>query len=670
MKKHILFAGVAAGLALACALPASAQSIDYGSLEELFNEPVTTSATGSPQRSTEAPADMQIISAEDIRRSGAVDLPTILQQFAGMDVLSFTAGQTDVSVRGYNQISSPRLLVLVNGRQVYLDHYGVTVWRTIPVQLDEIRQIEVVKGPNSALFGFNAVSGVVNIITYNPKFDDKNAVTVRGGNDGYGGGSIVASAKLGERFSARLSAGAERQDEWGARAGVLPTQLHDPHNVSASLDTVAQLTPKTELRTEGSWSNVQQSSASGTSLAVTKFISSSIKTALSSETQFGLIEASAYQNRLNAKYTFGSQFDWENTISVLSLQDIFKVGAAHTFRVGGEFRDNSLNTAPVGGGEIKYKVYAASGMWNWAVTDSLATTVAVRVDNLKLSRSGTFPDRFPRANNALWDREITETSLNLAAVWRPTAEDTLRASYARGVQAPSLIELGGLQLSTAAGPMTLALVGNPGLEPSIVTNYQLSYDRELTALKAKASVRLFWQNWDGIRSGFTTSLLDIMPTATTNGGITYANTVSDSEMKGVELAASGKASQGFRWSADYTYTDVEDKPMAGMDLTARFAAFEETTPKSRGNVALGWADDHWEVDANLHYVGKFEFYAMPGSTLETVDGFATLSGRVGYRLENGLTFAVSGKNLLKDEQKQSTGLLAERRVIFSVSKSW
>ncbi len=65
---------------------AHAQSIDYGAMEQLFGEPVTTSATGSPRRSTEVPVAMEIISADDIKRSGAVDLPTILSRVAGLDV--------------------------------------------------------------------------------------------------------------------------------------------------------------------------------------------------------------------------------------------------------------------------------------------------------------------------------------------------------------------------------------------------------------------------------------------------------------------------------------------------------------------------------------------------------------------------------------------------------
>src|ERR1700731_3719616 len=144
------------------------QSMDYGALEQLFSESVTTSATGTPQRVTEVPANMEIITADEIRRSGANSIPGVLRHVAGIDVLQWTSDEEDVGVRGYDQVRSPRLLVLIDGRQVYADFYGYTPWSTLPVELTAIRQIEVVKGPNCALFGFNAVGGVINIITYNP----------------------------------------------------------------------------------------------------------------------------------------------------------------------------------------------------------------------------------------------------------------------------------------------------------------------------------------------------------------------------------------------------------------------------------------------------------------------------------------------------------------------
>src|SRR5690606_10588473 len=177
---------------------AAADSVDRAAFQELFNEPVTTSATGAPQRATEAPVNMTIITQEDIQRSGATDIPGVLEGLANVDVMRSTRGQTDVAIRGYNGGMTPRLLVLVNGRQVYLDHYGMTNWDAIPVQLGEILQIEVVSGPNTALFGFNAVSGVVNIITYDALRDDIDEASVSVGTQSYAAASGIWTTRIGE----------------------------------------------------------------------------------------------------------------------------------------------------------------------------------------------------------------------------------------------------------------------------------------------------------------------------------------------------------------------------------------------------------------------------------------------------------------------------------------
>src|ERR1700688_1481355 len=101
--------------------PLRGQSMDYGALEQLFKDPVTTSVDGSPQRVSDVPATMEIITAEDIRRSGAKDIPGVLRHVGGIDTLEWGNDNTDVSVRGYDQGLAERLLVLVDGRQGYGD---------------------------------------------------------------------------------------------------------------------------------------------------------------------------------------------------------------------------------------------------------------------------------------------------------------------------------------------------------------------------------------------------------------------------------------------------------------------------------------------------------------------------------------------------------------------
>ncbi|MDB5685555.1 MAG: tonB-dependent receptor, partial [Rhizorhabdus sp.] len=214
IRSHMMSARWGIACLLASAAPAAAQSIDYGQYEAIFGEPVTTSATGAPQRVSDVPAAMIIIRGEDLRRTGAINLAEALRGRAGIDVNRFGAQQYDVTVRGANQPFNPRLLVMVNGRQIYLDHYGLTSWSNLGIELAEIRQIEIVKGPVSALFGFNATAGAINIVTYNPVSDRVNAVSAQTGSDHARAVSAVGTLQLGDALGIRMSGGYARQDEF------------------------------------------------------------------------------------------------------------------------------------------------------------------------------------------------------------------------------------------------------------------------------------------------------------------------------------------------------------------------------------------------------------------------------------------------------------------------
>ena len=186
-RKLLLTASLLVVPMIACGA-AQAQAIDYDALEQLFGEPVTASATGQPQRASEAPANMIIVTAEEIRRSGARNIPDILRNVAGVDALEWTNGATDIGLRGYDKAYSARVLVLVDGRQVYADHYGFMPWNVLGVELGSIRQIEIVKGPNAALFGFNAVGGVINIVTRDPGTDKAHVEVPERRNAEHGSG--------------------------------------------------------------------------------------------------------------------------------------------------------------------------------------------------------------------------------------------------------------------------------------------------------------------------------------------------------------------------------------------------------------------------------------------------------------------------------------------------
>lgn len=651
------------------ASPVAAQSIDYGALETLFGEAVTTSANGSPQRSTEVPVDMTILSAEDIRRSGAMDLPTLLGRVAGLDVMAWSTLSADIGVRGYNQPMSPRLLVLINGRQVYLDHYGYTAWSTLPVQMSEIRQIEVVKGPNAALFGFNAVSGVVNIITYNPKYDSVSGGSVTMGSRNRTDGSLYQTFRLSPTFSARLSAGATKADEWNNSLGSSRKQYRsEVDRVSTNFDAVWSVTEKSELRLEASAANAYVNDMLSTfDATASKYKTTSIKAGLTSDTQFGLITATAYQNKLKHKLNIVyADGDIENTITNFSLQNLFKIGSAHTVRLGLESRQNELNTAPVKGGKISYDVMSVSAMWNWAISDALTASAALRNDSLSLERSGTFAAGFPLASNSNWDRDISKVSYNLGVVWRMNDKATVKFMAARGAQLPSLVELGGLQLYVPSTGFNIAFMGNPGLEPSVADNIALSYDRSFENLKL--GVRVFSQKTEAVKGQPASSAIFKMPTLTTLPAVSWLN-VSDSEMTGFEISAKGHFAQNVHWSADYTATDVEDTGFAGRNLIAQKALYSEMTPDYRANFNIGWANDKWSLDAYVHSTGAFKSHVPGTYTFVNVPASTSLAANVSYEVSPMLRLSLSALNY-GDAKEQTTGLRSPSSIYVTLSSRW
>lgn len=153
------------------------------SLEDLLNLEIV-SATRSESKLNESPVPISVITAKEIASSGLDNIPDILARLPEIDVLHIGRSQTEVSIRGKGINFNRRLLTLIDGRTEYNDLFGVTLWHNLPISVDDIERIEVVRGPASALFGANAYSGVINIIT--KQADAENVKVVRGHLGQYG----------------------------------------------------------------------------------------------------------------------------------------------------------------------------------------------------------------------------------------------------------------------------------------------------------------------------------------------------------------------------------------------------------------------------------------------------------------------------------------------------
>ncbi len=622
-KFNTLFVAAAALPMLLSAATASAQSIDYGSLESLFGEPVTTSATGSPQRTTEASANIEIITAEDINRSGARTIPDILSQVTGMDVRRSSMGGVDVNVRGYNQPMSGKLLVLINGRQVYLDHYGFTYWDALPVELSEIRQIEVVKGPNTALFGFNAVSGVVNIITYSALNDKTNTATVRAGSQSLGEMSLVTTFKLGSKVGIRLSGGTYTADEFSDADAAVANIPSKPRRNSFSADGLIQLTPKTQLELEATYSDMSRMSetpffASEVSNGNTK----SLRGSVMSETKFGLVKATVYSNHFWNTLHAPGVFEFGNEVVVAQAEDLLKIGSSHTIRLAIEHRDNHATGAF---DTSKAQISSASGMWAWQVSDSVSWTNAVRYDAVRQSFQSV-------------GKRYDAIGFNSTVVYKASPKDTWRFTAARGVSAPSLIDIS----------------ANVNEKPMFVGSAEVSYSHHIDAVKGNLRLSVFSEKFTDVK-GFN-------PGLTTNFG--------DSSSSGVEAEISGKTGEHLDWKLGYIYQTVDDKlnnTTNGVVYTQP-AAYEPGTSKGIFVGQLRYATGAWDFGLFAHSVSESDqlYYIGTGYLLDHVPSYVSTGARVAYKINPKLEVELAGQDLTNSKTKQFSLYRIESRTYLTL----
>jgi len=233
-------------LLAALALPAWPQGkpedLTSKSLEDLMNIEVT-SVSKKEQKLSSIAAAVFVITEEDIRRSGALNIPDLLRMVPGLDVAQINANTWAISARGLNGRFSNELLVLLDGRSVYTPTFGGVFWDVLDLPLEDIERIEVIRGPGASVWATNAVNGVINIITKKASDTPGAMVVAGGGTVDQGFGTAQYGGNIGKSTSYRLftkylnqdhfpdSSGQDGGDGWNlARAGFRSDSAFSPQD--------------------------------------------------------------------------------------------------------------------------------------------------------------------------------------------------------------------------------------------------------------------------------------------------------------------------------------------------------------------------------------------------------------------------------------------------------
>jgi iron complex outermembrane receptor protein len=520
---------LAAMLAALCAAPAFANDDAF----EFFREEAKVyTASRRPEAALNAPVAVDIITGEDIRTYGYRTLGDILRFRPGMDVIegrSADGNRTIVSARGFSRDFVSEMQVLVDGRSVYSPFFGGVYWDSMPVQIQDIERIEIVRGPNAALYGSNAALGVINIITRKPGAAAAGSVSARAGNRTLASGeSAEAGGPLG---ALRVSHSFEETAGNTASNGV--GDANDFFH-SNKLNVRGRLNPDKDTELEfmggGSWQTLGVPGfpvdARATHrhdfemLRAQKDLGSagSIEASVSHSEgdidldRFLVLPLSLRVYQYDAEVLYRSAWADEKVHSA--------VGAG--WRLSGAFSDQLLMGMP----SEKNRIVRGFTHHSARVTEALTLVAGVSVENSRVG--GLQP---------AWQG---------AALYSVGDNDTLRLSYSHAPTIPPLfnkyVDFG---LSAAT-----RVHGNPDLTPQQLTSWEMGWAGRGLDGALKSDVAVYYME---IRSRNFSFFQTLGPPRV----ITYDNR-NRARARGVELSGEYAFSPGRALFANYTFEQIED----------------------------------------------------------------------------------------------------------------
>ena len=212
-----------------------------------FGDTVVVTASRTEVRVVDAPVTTSVVTGESLATTASSNVGDVLRSVPGVNVIQLSARDVQVTSRQSTGTVTNSQLVLMDGRSIYLDFFGLVMWDLLPANQGDIEQIEVVRGPASATWGANAMTGAVNIITRPPRQSVGTTVTMSGGwidreagsTVGQGVGSVFGTNATvtrapTERLAYRISAGYFRSDAFPRPTGRIPV-IEDPRVPGATV---------------------------------------------------------------------------------------------------------------------------------------------------------------------------------------------------------------------------------------------------------------------------------------------------------------------------------------------------------------------------------------------------------------------------------------------------
>ena len=714
MNRHLL-AGV---LALMLVPPAYAQSPQGSQTPPpqnpdepvSYEEQVVVSASKSEQQLVNAPATVSVITTETIQNSPATNIGDLLRAVPGMNVTQVSARDVNLTSRGATSTLSTSQLALVDGRSVYLDFFGMVMWDLVPTNPDEIRQIEVIRGPASAVWGANAMTGVVNILTKSPRelaAQRGNQLTIGvgtfdrnvTGRDMSAGSMFYVNASHAQAVDARwaykVSAGYNTQDPLPRPTGRIANVFNTPYPPFTNEGTKQ---PKFDARVDYDVASGGTVTFSGGVAGTQGLIYSGIgpfnvasdsrMTYASTRYQKGGRRISFFTNLLDGSasnllaFRVPSASGGAPTPLLLvfntktfdvEANDIKAAGTRNVFSYGGNYRHNTfdISLAPGGADRNEGGAYLQDEIF---LSDHFRWVVGGRVD------------KFSSIDNAVFSPRTT-------FMMKPDAAQTFRVSFNRAFRAPSFINnnintgilnevnLSALSPALARFIFPITATGNTSLEQEQMTAYEVGYTG-VVRKRATVSAAVYWNRTENgiyftpvaaygpanpppgwpLPPAVLGVLAALNPPVVLPSRFTYLNLglIKD---KGLELGVDAAVNRYLNVFTNYSYAamPIAEKLPPGTSINdvnwpaknKYNAGFNFSYSRFLGNLAVSYTDEaYWQDVLDARYAG-------------TTKPFTVVNGAFGIRwLDERLTTSLKVTNFGNTEVQQHIfGDITKRQVV-------
>ena len=577
---------------------------------EQLNEIVVTSVSRQEEKLGNAAASLYVISATDIRRSGARSLPEALRLAPNLEVARVDARNYAISARGFNNPFANKLLVLIDGRSVYSPFFSAVFWDAQSVVMEDIERIEVISGPGSTIWGVNAVNGVINIITRNAK-DSQGALLSVAASRGEGDASVRFGGKLSSngyyRAYAQAMAAPDTDNEQGANTftGMQRRQAGFRADWDLEHGSIA-------LSGDAYQANLGQFNTRDIRLSGANMVGRYMRQMADGEDlRLQLVLDHTERNQPNA------YVDRLDTAELEGQHDI-KLGS-HKLSWGGGYRYSRDDNTP--GPGFGFWPYQRSMHWgNLFAQDELALSSSLRVTGgVKVE------------HNTYTGAEVLPT---LRLAWSPDGEQSVWGALSRTVRAPSRTDR---DFVLPAAPVMIGgvprfTVGtSPAFDSEVAKVLELGY-RAQPARNWSYAVTAWYGAYDKLRT--------LEPNTTPGpyrGALEFRN-LAEGRARGIEFWARWQAMLRWRLNAGLVVQDIDTRLKPGSkDATA--AGLVINDPSSYWSLRSSHElSEQVQLDWTLRYNGSMPKPYVPS--------YHELDANLVWNVRPNINVALAGENLL------------------------